>query len=103
MSNILGKHVYSIKIQRNHILGIAFCAKAASVTDVFEIFALLSFGDIFQTFRYYDASGNGARYGEVDVLSTYMCPLDTVQGKPPSWGKIHLRSHEDERAGALEG
>ena len=51
----------------------------------------------------HDASGNGASYGGVNVLSTYMCPLDIVQGKPPSWGKIHLRSHEDERAGALEG
>ena len=51
----------------------------------------------------HDASGNGASYGGVNVLSTYMCPLDIVQGKPPSWGKIHLRSHEDERADALEG
>ena len=39
MSNILGKHVYSVKIRRNLIRGIVFCAKAASVTDVFEIFA----------------------------------------------------------------
>ena len=40
-SNILGKHVYSVKIRRNLIRGIVFCAKAASVTDFFEIFAYL--------------------------------------------------------------
>ena len=42
-SNILRKHVHSVKIRRNIIWCIAFYAKTASVTDVFEIFPLLWF------------------------------------------------------------
>ena len=42
MSNVLGKHVCSVKIKRNLSWGISFFfAKTASVLDVFEIFAHL--------------------------------------------------------------
>ena len=39
ISNILGKHVNSVKIQKNPIWGINLFAKTVSVTNVFEIIA----------------------------------------------------------------
>ena len=54
MSNIHGKHVQSVKTCRNLIRGIVFLTNTASVTDVFEIIALMPFSPkMVQTFLFY--------------------------------------------------